>query len=270
MKIYLLDIKREWDAWFDGTPYSQLPRKCQSLYKWAADNNADIVTNLCYFNFDTAANRKIDANNRTIQYLRIARYASDCGYGGGTNERLTLPNGDIVGGFTCGIKDGVIIEKSKSGATARNYLGYTTDGRLIIAQGNNLTKYGICRDVLAYVKKQGTDVKLLLEMDGGGSCGTYSARAKALYAPKKEGVNGRSVCSVLCLKYKGASILETLKVGSKGHSVELLQTMMGTLEADGVFGNGTKTAVKNVQKKLGLSADGVAGRYTLTRLGLRK
>ena len=269
MKIYLINLK-EWDAWFDGTPYLAMPRKCQPLYKWAADNNADLVTNLCYFNFDTAANRKIDADKRTIQYLRIARYNSDCGYGGGTNERLTLPNGDIVGGFTCGIKDGKIIETSKSGSTARNYLGYTADGRLIVAQGKSYTKWGMCNAVNDYIKSQKTTVKILLEMDGGGSVGTYSTRAKSLYAPKKEGTYGRSVCSVLCLRYKGASILKTLNVGARGHDVVLLQTMLGILEADGIYGKDTKAAVKDAQKRLGLANDGVAGPITLRALGLRR
>ena len=266
MKIYLLNLN-EWDAWFDGTPCDVKPPKCQPLYKWAEDNKADIVTNLCYFNTDDTKARKENAVHNTVQYLRIQRYNSDCGYGQDNVERMKLPNGDIVGGYTCGVKNGVVIEKPKSGATARNYLGMTMGGELIIAQEANKTKWGMCNAV-----KNAVSTKLLLEMDGGGSCGTYSRRAKKLWAPKQEGYYGRSVCSVLCLRYKGPSITTTLYKGIKGHSheVELLQIMLGCLDADGIFGKDTKAALVAAQKRLGLTADGIAGPITLKALGLRR
>lgn len=65
---------------------------------------------------------------------------------------------------------------------------------------------------------------------------------------------------------------ETLKKGSKGEDVKRLQQALialGYLEdggADGDFGNGTLTAVKEFQKDNGLTADGQAGQQTLSLL----
>ena len=55
----------------------------------------------------------------------------------------------------------------------------------------------------------------------------------------------------------------TIKKGSKGDMVMALQYVIG-VKADGIFGSDTKTAVKNYQKKNGLTADGEAGKKTFT------
>ena len=52
-----------------------------------------------------------------------------------------------------------------------------------------------------------------------------------------------------------------LKKGSKGDMVKALQYILG-IQADGVFGAGTKAAVKTFQKNNGLTADGEAGKKT--------
>ncbi|MFQ9125640.1 MAG: N-acetylmuramoyl-L-alanine amidase [Butyricicoccaceae bacterium] len=46
------------------------------------------------------------------------------------------------------------------------------------------------------------DVKLLLVQDAGGSTGLYRVSDGYLFAPEKEGVDGRPVCSVVCIKRK--------------------------------------------------------------------
>jgi hypothetical protein len=60
----------------------------------------------------------------------------------------------------------------------------------------------------------------------------------------------------------------TLKPGTSGSAVKQLQRKLG-LKADGVYGPATKRAVKSFQKRAGLKADGVAGPATLRRLGVR-
>jgi hypothetical protein len=60
----------------------------------------------------------------------------------------------------------------------------------------------------------------------------------------------------------------TLKPGTSGSAVKRLQRKLG-LRADGVYGSATKRAVKSFQKRAGLKADGVAGPATLQRLGVR-
>ena len=59
----------------------------------------------------------------------------------------------------------------------------------------------------------------------------------------------------------------TLKYGSRGSEVKTLQTMLNKVDnakltVDGIFGNGTKTAVRNYQKKKNLSVDGICGPKT--------
>jgi hypothetical protein len=58
----------------------------------------------------------------------------------------------------------------------------------------------------------------------------------------------------------------TLKVGSRGAAVKTLQKRLG-ISADGVFGPQTKAAVVAFQKKHGLTADGIVGPATWKELG---
>jgi peptidoglycan hydrolase-like protein with peptidoglycan-binding domain len=56
--------------------------------------------------------------------------------------------------------------------------------------------------------------------------------------------------------------------GSRGGAVRLLQRRLG-IAADGVFGPSTKRALKTFQRAHGLTADGIAGPATWSALGLR-
>lgn len=56
-----------------------------------------------------------------------------------------------------------------------------------------------------------------------------------------------------------------LKVGSKGADVKYLQQKLG-ITADGIFGQGTNTAVVAFQKKMKLTADGIVGPVTWGKL----
>jgi len=60
-----------------------------------------------------------------------------------------------------------------------------------------------------------------------------------------------------------------LKNGSKGDEVKELQKKLG-LAADGVFGAGTEKAVKEWQTKNGLTADGIVGPATLEKMGIKQ
>ena len=57
----------------------------------------------------------------------------------------------------------------------------------------------------------------------------------------------------------------TLKLGSKGNEVKVLQAKL-ELAADGDFGPGTEQALKKWQAANGLTPDGIAGPATLARL----
>lgn len=65
------------------------------------------------------------------------------------------------------------------------------------------------------------------------------------------------------------------KMGSQGKEVEKIQTELKsrgyyTGNIDGVFGTGTKNAVIKFQKDNGLVADGIAGKKTLSALGIEE
>jgi putative chitinase len=59
-----------------------------------------------------------------------------------------------------------------------------------------------------------------------------------------------------------------LKIGSQGNLVKQLQEKLG-ITADGAFGPGTDKALKEWQTKNGLTADGVAGETTLSKMGIQ-
>ena len=59
-----------------------------------------------------------------------------------------------------------------------------------------------------------------------------------------------------------------LKIGSQGNLVKQLQEKLG-ITADGAFGPGTDKALKEWQTKNGLIADGVAGETTLSKMGIQ-
>lgn len=62
-----------------------------------------------------------------------------------------------------------------------------------------------------------------------------------------------------------APISTTLRNGSRGDAVMQIQRELG-LAADGIFGNGTEGAVKRWQSANGLTADGIVGPKTLAKL----
>jgi peptidoglycan hydrolase-like protein with peptidoglycan-binding domain len=60
---------------------------------------------------------------------------------------------------------------------------------------------------------------------------------------------------------------KSLKKGARGKRVRQLQRALG-IPADGIFGKGTKRAVKRYQRRHGLFVDGIAGAQTLSSLGV--
>ena len=63
-----------------------------------------------------------------------------------------------------------------------------------------------------------------------------------------------------------APISETLRKGSRGDAVKRVQRKLG-LAADGIFGSGTEAAIKKWQAENGLVADGIVGPKSLAKMG---
>lgn len=73
----------------------------------------------------------------------------------------------------------------------------------------------------------------------------------------------------------GVSAAALSKMGSTGEEVKSIQSVLKEKgyysgNVDGIFGTGTKNAVKQFQSDSGLSADGIVGEKTLKALGLNK
>lgn len=189
--------RSRYDIWFAAAPYAAAAKPAKPLKQWAADEGADIVYNLALFNMTgSGSDRYGIIKGRTLQYLKAK--GKECGYGG-TAERLSLGSENVVSGWKLAIKDGKVNGSlGKSDRRSRNMCGLLTDGRYIHVQTSaSHTEL----EVAQYVRDH-YDVKLLLVQDAGGSTGMYRVSDGYLFAPEKEGTNGRPVCSVVCIKRK--------------------------------------------------------------------
>ena len=95
----------------------------------------------------------------------------------------------------------------------------------------------------------------------------------------KPGYNYSPITGLACINIihtcssSGASciipntITRTLKVGTKGDDVKILQTFLG-ITSDGVFGPFTESKVKVWQESKNLTSDGIFGNQSITKAGL--
>lgn len=78
---------------------------------------------------------------------------------------------------------------------------------------------------------------------------------------------------VICISFNENTVLALSKIGSQGQEVTNIQTRLKswgyyTGSVDGIYGQQTANAVKSFQQKHGLTADGIAGPATLSKIGL--
>ncbi len=79
-----------------------------------------------------------------------------------------------------------------------------------------------------------------------------------------------SIILVLCTVFSASALS---KYGSRGAEVREIQTRLKKWgyysgSVDGIYGTQTKNAVIKFQKKYGLTADGIAGKKTLAKMGI--
>lgn len=260
----------DYDMWFAGGLYGDHNiANGKSLKTWCNQEGADLCYNGTWFNMPTSANKSKNIAYDTVCYM--VGKGKQIGYGG-IYERIAFNSANIIGGCILGIKDDKLKTNDTATLTTRNGIGETTDGRFFMVQTTSMTNKSCCTKTLNWIHKNyKTNVKTFILEDGGGSVGVYSSRSKLLWAPKKEGSDGRYVSNVICFKRKATApkIERVLKRGCKGEDVKLLQTIIGGVEVDGSYGPAMVTRIKQVQKALGLSQDGSCGPATLKALGLR-
>ena len=186
----------EWDIWFAAAPYGAASKPAKTLKTWAIEEQADVVYNLCLFNMTGSGSDQYGViKGRTLQYLRAKNV--DCGYGG-TAEHLTVSDGNIVSGVKVAVKNNTVQALDKTTRRSRNMIGELADGRIIVVQSSD----GCTEDEVARYAAGRYTIDLLLVQDAGGSTGMYRTSDGYLFAPEKEGANGRPVCSVVCMKRK--------------------------------------------------------------------
>ena len=188
---------KEYDIWFAAAPYGAASKPAKTLKTWAAEEQADVVYNLCLFNMTGSGSDQYGViRGRTLQYLRAKDV--DCGYGG-TAERLTVSPGNVVSGVKVAVRDGVVLSGlDKSTYRSRNMIGELADGRIIVVQSSD----GCTEEQVARYAAGRYTIDLLLVQDAGGSTGMYRAEDGYLFAPEKDGTDGRPVCSVVCMRKK--------------------------------------------------------------------
>jgi putative chitinase len=103
------------------------------------------------------------------------------------------------------------------------------------------------------------NVAALTKKINGGDIGLADRQAR--YAKAMAALGGK----VSAAAPVTTAVAETLRRGSKGDAVKKMQAKLG-LAADGDFGPGTEAALKKWQSANGLTADGVAGPKTLAKL----
>lgn len=186
----------EWDIWFAAAPYGAASKPAKTLKTWAIEDQADVVYNLCLFNMTGSGSDQYGViKGRTLQYLKAK--GVDCGYGG-TAEHLTVSDGNIVSGVKVAVKNNTVQALDKTTRRSRNMIGELADGRIIVVQSSD----GCTEDEVARYAAGRYTIDLLLVQDAGGSTGMYRTSDGYLFAPEKEGANGRPVCSVVCMRKK--------------------------------------------------------------------
>ena len=206
---YIVDVYDKDQVWFAGTPYGADHKPLKYLSTWAREEGADKVYNLAFYNLSGSGSDQYGViKGRTVTYLKAKGY--DVGYGG-TAEKITIDNNNICSGYKVAIKDGKKKSVSAVGKRTRRANGLLTDGRYFEVLSLCLVTESAMRD---YVYKN-YPVLLMLIQDAGGSGAFYDASKGVLISPegrKENGIYGRQVASVVCIRDKVQKPIVTVKV----------------------------------------------------------
>jgi len=130
---------------------------------------------------------------------------------------------------------------------------------------NNITSWN---QLIAALQSAGiaySDISGMAGINVGVSAGGTTAATSSSGASSSSGSSSVG---------KVSTISSTLKSGSKGENVKILQSALNALgysagTVDGIFGTKTKSAVIAFQKATGISADGIVGANTKSKFKLK-
>ena len=250
------------DVWFAGQ--DEGTKTLKIVEDWGKIEKADLTFNLGLFDMRTGDSNCFVKGPRMISDSSGLTHPKI----GGQSDILYLNSQNMCKGYSNAIVNGKVKVEHPLGKTSkRNGIGITTDGFIIIAQTSHSSyETAFANAVNEYVIKNGKKVRLFVLQDGGGSTSEYSAISKLGFHPTGE---IRKVATVVCVKFRHIPpVTRTLKYGARGEDVKTLQTVLGGLVVDGVFGTNTRTRLKSAQRALGLAADGSCGPLTRRALGL--
>ena len=116
---------------------------------------------------------------------------------------------------------------------------------------------------------RGEPVKRLQQQLGIDADGIYGGGTESAVRDlqKNKGLSVDGIAGPDTFAALGLYELVLLRRGSRGDTVKKMQEAL-KVDADGIFGGGTETAVRAFQQENGLKVDGMAGPDTLGKLGL--
>ena len=176
-----------------------------------------------------------------------------------------MANGDVDSGDGWRFRGGGILQLTGRhnytefgkavGMSAEEAVNYvrTKEGALASAcwfwNSNNINKYCDARDIVGMTKKI-----------NGGTIGLEDRKKHYLHA--LDVCSGGTDCTIPEHAESNTDSNQIARKGSRGELVKRVQGKLN-LRADGIFGSGTESAVKNWQKIHNLLADGIVGQKTL-------
>lgn len=200
-------------------------------------------------------------NKQAYDCAQLTRYA--CKAGGqalvsGANSQWNKTKWDQKGTIdTLPDVPGVILYHINSNGIMSHTGVYVGDGWAVEARA---AKYGVVK----------TLVKNRTWTHWAALPGVLTGEVVNTSTPSKETQKNPSKAPVKATA-TGVITLNTLRYGSKGTQVKVLQWLLNQNgynagAIDGIFGKNTESAVKAYQKANGLDVDGVAGKNTLTKI----
>jgi peptidoglycan hydrolase-like protein with peptidoglycan-binding domain len=197
-----------------------------------------------------------------------------------SNKGFTVTEGNMGSGYV-GVRDMNVNGRYIRGFITPNYanIAKKVAGKITpdsgvstpVATTSSDTKSNIGNSAVKQIQTWlNTNYKTGLAVDGAYGAKTKAALVKALQTELNKQTGAKLVVDGIYGSKTNAAVIN-IQLGSQGNITRTLQGLLicngySTNGFDGVFGNGTRNAVIAYQRAKGLTADGIAGKYTFAKL----